>query len=881
MWSDLRVRLTSLFRRSDMEREMAEELRAHVERETEKLIATGLSRPEARRQASLALGGVEQIKEQTRDARGTRWLEEAWFDTRHAFRLLWKQKRFTAALVLTMALGVGANTAVAGAIDEILWRPLTMPDADRIVTVFGFDKTASRYGQVSLPDIRDLEKSASLQAFAGYWRRPVRVTFGGQSELLTVEVVTASYFRVLTAPFVAGRPFSTDDEATSAPIAIISELLWRERFGSAADVVGHRIQLENQSVPIVGVASRQYRGDHNLNWYPAPDVWIPTSAVQTLYGGRWEKNFQARTMGVFVGLGRLASSASVAGAESEVNRMFASVRPAKPGGATNVLRVFPAAESKFYPGYRDTFTRNLSAFGFATILILVLAAANVANLLVERTSRRQREMAIRSALGAGRGRVIRQLFVEGLVLAAPGFVLSLLIATALQRVLTTFPSALGVSLEMDLGITNRVLIYCGGVSVLVAALASLLPSLRSAREGVAPLLKHAVAGGTRRSRSYLSQSLTVVQVSVSAVLLVGALVLARGLWNAHIVPLGFDPSRTVVVALSRYSEFAGKTLPLPARVLDRAAWAPTSVTHLALGGNQPFFGGSYRIPVQDPASREVPVPVTHHNVSGGFFETLQIPILAGRTFDATDAAVGETVIVDAALARRLWGAESALGRHVTIDKKSHTVVGVVGNTRYIDVWGSDERHIYRPIDGRSEDGSLLFLRTEGRAESVLPAVVKAWNTFAPNLPIEEAMTGNALKARALEPMRLAAWLIGAFTILAIVIAGIGLYSTIAWLVEQRSHEIAVRIAIGGLPRRIGGIVVGKAVLLTMAGSVVGFALAMKLVPNLSGFTHDLASNDLWVMTTSAVVLIGVSLLAAAVPTRRAVRIDPIVILKSE
>lgn len=880
MWSDLRIRLAALFRRAETECDMAEELRAHIERETEKLLKKGLPEREARRKAIAAFGSIELVKERSRDARGTRWIEDTWRDVRHAVGLLGRQKRLTAALVLTMALGIGANTAVIGAIDEILWRPLTMPDADRIVSVWSFDRTSSKYGQLSLPDIRDLERASSLQALAGYWRRPVRATFGTHSKTMSSEVVTPGYFRVLTAPFVAGRAFSVDEESASVPVAVISERLWREGFGAAPETVGGSIVLDGHRVPIVGVASRQFHGDHNLNWYAAPDIWLPASALPSLAGARWEGYLRDRAIPVFVGLGRLRPGMSTAAADAELNGIFAGVRPSTPAAVSQTLRVFPASESKFYPGYRAAFAKNLSAFGIAALLILLLAAANVANLLVESTSRRQREIAIRTALGAGRGRVVRQLFVEGLVLAVPGFVASLLVASLLQRGLAAFPSALGVELSLNLHITGRVITYCVAVSLLVAAGVSLVPAIRSARTGAGPLLKHRTAGGPH-GRSWMSPSLTVLQIGLSAVLLIGSLVIARGLWVAHKVPLGFDPSPTIILAIDRFSATDGVTKPLPPGLLDHTTWLPANVTHVALSSDEPFASLCCPVSVRDPASERDPVQAHTHFVSGGFFDTLQIPLLSGRVFDERDAAGNQAVLVNNALARRFWGADSALGRVITTGTNRLTVIGVVGDTQYNDAWDANVLRVYRPIGVDSDKARTVLGRTGRPPELMLPAIAQGWNAIAPDVPIAEATTGAALRARALEPMRLTGMLIGAFALIAIAIAGVGLYSTIAWFVEQRAREIAVRIAIGGAPRRIGGQVMVRALALTFVGAAAGFTLAAALVPRLDGFTHGLAAQDAWVMTMGAVALAGVSILSAAMPIRRAMRIDPIVILKSE
>jgi predicted permease len=881
MWSDLKVRFASLFHRAAMEREMDEEIRAHVQHETDKLVRAGVPRDEAHRRAVAAFGGIEIVKEHTRDARGTRWVEEAWHDVRHALKLLAHQKRFTAALILTMALGIGANTAVTAAIDEILWRPLTVPNADRIISVFEFDRSLSRYQEMSLPDIQDFGRASTLQAVAGYWRRPMRATFDHRIETVSGEVVTPGYFQVLAAPFVIGRPLSSDGEHPSAPVAVISERLWRARFGAAPNVIGQTLRLEAHNVPIVGVTSRQFRGDHNLNWSAAPDVWIPASAAPLVLGKRLEVLLRNRAVPVFAVLGLRRPDAQMAAAEAELNGIFAGVQSGNRAGANYGIKVFSASTSKFSPGLRQDFTKNLSVFGMAATLILLLAAANVANLLVERTTRRRREMAIRIALGAGRGRIVRQLFTEGLVLAAPGFVVSVLIAAGLQRVLSVFPEALGVRLFVDLSLTPRVLVYCGAVSIVIACVVSIFPAMRLGHEDPGPLLKQAVAGATRRHRSWISRSLTVVQIGVSAILLVGSLVIARGLWSAHTMPLGFDSSQTLVLSVDRFSPASDKPLPLPRNLLDRGAWLPAGATHIALASQQPLAGSASVIAVRGQDSLSPSVSADSYFVSGGFFDTLRVPVLAGRVFDGRDTATAQTAIVNEALARRLWGAQPALGRTMTIGGKSFEIVGVAADTRYRAVWEFARPQLFRPIGADAEHARVLLVRAEGPSSTTLPALTRAWTTIAPNVPIEEAVTGDELRSRATHPIRLAVMLIGAFALVAMGIAAVGLYSTMAWLVEQRSREMAIRIAVGGIPRRVAGGVMANALALTIAGSVIGFAVAIKLVPALSGLTHGMGSWDPWVVTASAVMLIGVSAIAAGIPTRRAARIDPIVILKSE
>ncbi len=883
MWADLRHRVTWFWRRRDVEAELADELRDHLDCETEKRVRAGLSRTEARRQAALALGGIEQAREDVRDAYGTRAFEDVWRDVLLACRGLRRQKRLTAALILTMALGVGANTAIADVIDEILWRPLSVANPDEIVSMYGIDRSTARYQGVSYPDFTGLTTDiAVFGALAAYDRLTMRVSAGGQPQAIRAEAVTEDYFAVLSAPPLAGRVLGPADQRDPG-VAVISERLWRRLSSDAApaDAVGQTIHLGQRDVVVVGVMPAIYGTEHDLTWGPAPEVWVPLSTVAS------DRTLHEPDIAVLAVLARLRPDATLSTAQAAVDRWASRLGRDGRTVPAPAFKLLPAAQSKFWPANGPAFVRTLAMLGTVATLVLLLACVNITNLLLQQSVRRHRELAVRASLGASRSRLVRQLLIEPLVLAAPAFVAALIVARLLQGVMTTFPQALGMALTVHLHLTARELLFCAIVTIAAAVGTSVVPAVRATRRDVLARLRDDRGRPGRRRAPWLGQMLVAAEVAITAVLLLVSLLMTRSVLAAYSAPLGYDAAHLVDLALAPRPASSART-PIPDEALRREAWDGSGVAGAALSITSPLQFSYNRGDVRRAGeATAVPQIALEQHVSPGFFSTLQIPLLSGAAFGDADATSERPVaVVNATLARRLWGTEPAVGRavellHWATPSLRLEVVGVVPDLKWRSIDEAPMPYLYRPIAGSSPLARHVILRTTGPAAAALPDVVRAWSRVAPAAPIARVSTGTDLIHEAVGTQRLTGTFVGTFAALAMIVAGIGIYSAVAWSVERRSREIALRIALGGSPGRVGGRVLGRAIAMACAGAAAGLAAGVTIASRVLVLDPGVGAADPAAMAAAATVLSGAAVLAAVLPARRAAGIDPLPLLKGD
>ena len=869
-------------RRSD--RDFAEELQTHLDLEADRHQAEGMPVEEARLLARRAFGNLTSARERFYESRRSAFMDAMVRDTRYALRTLGRSPGYAAAAVLTLALGIGANTAILGAIDEILFRPPDIPDAGKLVQVYSFNRKTSTYLSSSYPDYLDFrQQSHALQNLAAYVRFPLNVQTGtGVSERISVEAVSGNYFAMLRVPPLAGRAFGpTDDVAGAVPVAMIAEDLWRTRMQADPAVLGRSIAISGREFTVVGIVPKRVRG-LNLNWATPPEIWIPLRA-SALVIPRFERVFASRSAIWLVLTGRLNPGASAGSAQAELETIAANIGPNRDLS----VAVYPLSGSKFWPSYRVGIRTSLTGFAIASGLMLLLACANVANLLLGRAIARRREIAMRLAVGAGRGRIVRQLLTEAALLAALSCGAALAVAIGLMRLMLHFPTALGLTLNLDLHIEWHALTFCVVLSTLAIAAFGLAPAVQTARIEIMPSLKTSGNAVSGSRNDWLRGGLIAVQAAFAMVLLVGGGLYGRTLWKAYSTDLGFQSERLLIAAFSLPApgkDAAERMWRAQRSLLDRLSVTP-GVISATLSSTGIFSPGRPRASIAT-SSTTAPVTATCEFVGRDFFKTMGIPLLEGQDYTARDEGTGTLAIVNRTLAKSLGARTSPIGQAILVElpgraKTRYIVAGIAGDTKDGSVWEQAEPHLYLPAGQSDVSAGFLAVRTSVRPAELAEPLRKMWNNLSPLTPLYEIQSGAERVDLALTPQRVAGAILGGFALLALILTAIGLYSVVAFSVAQQKREIGIRIAIGARPRAICAAVLRNSMLPVVAGLTAGVAVSIPLMRVLATKATNVSPYDGPTYLGVALLLSVAACAAAIVPARRAMRVDPSVALRSE
>jgi putative ABC transport system permease protein len=808
-----------------------------------------------------------------------------WRDLRFGVRTLRRSPAFAAAAILTLALGIGANTAIFSLIDEILLRPFPLPHPAQLAQIYSFNRKTGTFVSSSYPDYDDFRRrSLSFRQLAAYVRLPLDVAIKSHVERISVEAVTDNYFAMLELPPLAGRAIDSEDELAGAPVAMIGEILWRQRFGGDASVVGKTIAIEEHRFTIVGVVPKRYQGT-NLNWGDPPEIWIPLHASSLAVPGFAAADIFHRQIPWLVITGRLRPTVTVAQAEAELKTIAADIAREQP--ATNrdlTARAFDLSRSKFWPAYRDSLARSLMVFAGAAGLVLLLACANVSNLLLQRALKRRREFAIRLAIGAGRAGLVRQLMAESLLVAIPAFGCALLVARGLEAVLLRFPGAFGVTLALDLSLEKRVLFFSLGISLATALLFGLIPALQAMRPDVWPALKSSDNAPRAHGRDWLRRGLVVVQVALSVVLLLGGGLFAHSLLKAYAVDAGFREQNLLI------AEFHFPTAASADRIQAFRREVPGRISALPGVESAALTNAPLLSPVHTDFEVSSAAATTSANgdlVGPSFLRTLGVPLIRGREFtNHDDEQAPKVAVVNQTLAARLWPGAEPVGQTMMLRQGSSSaapveIVGIAHDAKYHSVWEQGEPHLYLSMLQSRLPGEYLAVRTRGRAEELFAPMRRQWDAVAPGVPLLEVGTGRDALNRSLGPQRAAATLLGGFALLAILLASIGLYSVMAHSVTERTREIGIRVAIGARPESVVRGIVARAMRLAVAGLLLGAAGSLPVARLIASQVKDVSPYDPATFCAVAALLATVSLAAAWIPARRAARIDPAMTLRCE
>ena len=1008
--------------------ELDADIREHIERETQDNIERGMTPEEARYAAVRKFGNVTRVKEDTRDVWRVAWLEDLWQDIRYGLRMLRNSPGFTAVAVLTLALGIGANTAIFSLIDAVMLRSLPVEKPSELVVLqwgahkapringymssgdcisnlrFGAaNPTGCSFSEPMFREIRNSNQFSGVAAFAN--SGPLSLTGNGPASMISGQLVSGDFFRTLGLKAAAGRVLDlTDDSPTGAPVAVLNYGYWQSAFGGARDVVGRTVELNGAAFTIVGVIEQRFAGITPGSDY---DVWLPLAAGPRINNPRmWEDRQEKVTWWWLTILGRLKAGTPMLQAQAAVSGMFrnemlhgaiplfeagggmpgppgprsvggptsrtmvmgapvpagARAVPAPSGGGTQSTVVVggpmpPAARGQGaarvqapsaaiaqaqappdeaneprtlskpddeptitlvnaqtgLTGSRGRFANPLYVLMFAVGIILLIACSNVAGLMLARAAARQKEMALRLALGAGRMRIVRQLLTESLLLAATGGILGIVFASWGSHAIVSFvsnnqPRPLAFATGLDL----RVLGFTVAVSLLTGILFGLAPAFRSVRVDVTPALKEGFSASTKVShggarRFGVGNALVVTQVALAIVVLVGAGLLVRTLQNLRSIDVGFDSHNLVIFGInpslagykdaqirSFYQDLQGRLTETPG--VKSASYSMVPLLSGALMATMFNWPGA---PQDRPSESDV------LEIGPNFFSTMHIPFVAGRNFSTSDYEIAASafaseasgsappsvptpVIVNQAFVAKFLGKENPLGKRFGQSAASqdgpaspgYEIIGVVLDAKYNDLRREISPIMYKP-QSAAFGGAAFEVRTAGDPQGLVPVIRKVVAEINPNLPLRDVTTESQQIDRLLFQERLVARLSGFFGLLALALACIGLYGLLAYEVARRTREIGIRSALGAQRGDVLRLVVKQGLLLAVVGAVAGIGVALGVTHYLKSMLYDVSAYDPVTIIVVSVLLILVALAACLIPAQRATNVDPMVALRYE
>jgi len=1003
--------------------ELDADIREHIERETQDNIERGMTPEEARYAAVRKFGNVTRVKEETRDVWRVVWLDELWQDVHYGLRMLRKAPAFTVVAALTLALGIGANTAIFSLIDAVMLRSLPVENPSELVFLkWNAHKAPRIHGYISSGDcpndlrganpsgcsfsepifreVKNAKQFAGMAAFAN--SGPLALTGNGPASMINGQLVSGDFFSTMGVKAAAGRVLEeSDDSPTAAPVAVLNYGFWQSAFGGARDVVGRIIELNGSAFTVVGAAEQRFTGITPGSNY---DVWLPLDAGPRISNPRmWDNREDKVTYWWLTILGRLKPETPMLQAQAAVSGIFrnemlhgaiplfemgggmpgppgprggggsasgrvviggpppAGARVAPPsqsggpqgsvvvGGPTppppagqGPARVqtvpAPVAQGQTQPdaasnapnepktlskpddepaitlvnaqtgltGSRGRFADPLYALMFAVAIILLIACSNVAGLMLARSAARQKEVALRLALGAGRTRIVRQLLTESLMLAATGGLLGIVFASWGAHAILSFvsnnqPRPLTFAAGLDL----RVLGFTAAVSLLTGILFGLAPAFRGTRVDVMPTLKEGFSasgklgqGGGRRFT--IGNALVVTQVALAIVVLVGAGLLVRTLQNLRSIDVGFDSHNLVLFGIN--PSLAGyKNEQIDSFYRDlQGRLSETPGVKSASYSMAPLLSGALMITTfhwpGTPQDRESESDMLA--VGPNFFSTMQIPFVAGRNFNSSDfeialaatrpapGSVPTPVIVDQAFVSKFLEKENPLGKRFGQSEASqdgpaspgYEIIGVVRDTKYSDLRREIKPMMFVPQSGM---GAAFEVRTAGDPQALVPLIRRTVAQINPNLPLRDVTTESQQIDRLLFQERLVARLSGFFGLLALTLACIGLYGLLAYEVARRTREIGIRTALGAQRRDVLRLVVKQGLSLALVGAVAGIGVTLGVTRYLESMLYDVKADDPVTITVVGALLVLVALAACLIPARRATNIDPMVALRYE
>ncbi len=807
-------------------------------------------------------------------------------DLRYGFRTLVNSPAFTAVAALSLGLGIGANTAIFSLVNAALLKPLPVREPDRLAAVFLTDQRNP--GNLPLSDLNYQDLRDQNQVFtemAAFTFAQLNYSTGSESEQIPAQVVSGNYFSLLGAEPALGRGFNREEDTSMVPVAVISYGFWDRRLGKDPAIVGRTLTLNRTPFTVVGVAPRGFTG---TLLGVGPDVWVPM-AMHDIVQPNFEWYKTRRGLFLFA-FGRLKPGVTIDQATANLRTIFAQLEQAYPvdnrgrsAGARSLL------DARLNPdGQGGPVVVQIAAILMVVVgIVLLIACANIANLLLARASRRRKEIAIRLALGASRGRLVRQLLAESLLLAVLGGGLGILIAYWTTGAVAGANLRLPIPVDDTLVVDGRVLAFTAALALVTGVLFGLAPAIQGSRPDVVPVLKNeTVPAGT--GRHGLRQALVVAQIALSLISLVAAGLFVRSLRDAQRIDPGFETEGVLVMTfnLGREGYTPERGQLFYQQAAERAAALP-GVQGAAVAQNPPLAGGFLRsiFPEGQDTTNQERVLVQVNSVSPGYFQAIGTPLLRGRDFTTTDATGAPSVVViNEVMAQRFWPGQDAIGKRFKFfgDQEFTTVVGIARDAKYNGVAEEPIPFIYQALRQNYTPAATLHVRASGSAAALSTHVRQMVKEIDPTLSVFNIRTLEEQVSQSLQPVRFNVIMLTTFGGLALLLASIGLYGVANYSVTQRTREIGVRMALGAQPSSVLRLVLGHGLLLIAAGLGLGLVLALaatSFVP--PALLLNVNPRDPMTFVTTSLLLAAVALLATYLPARRATRIDPLIALRTD
>jgi putative ABC transport system permease protein len=872
--------LRNVFAKQRSDRELDAEVRSYLENVAEEKMRQGMNPEEARRAARIELGGIEQVKEDVREARAGASLDSLLQDLRYGARMLRKNPAFTAIAVLTLALGIGANTAIFSVVNAVLLRPLPYTHSEQLMII---RETSQRVGvhSPSYPDFLDWRKqSRTVSQMALLNNRAFNLSGVAQPENISGYAVSPNCLSMLGVRPFLGRDFLPSEEAPgTAPVVMLSYALWQSHLGADPDAIGKTITLDGRSFTIIGVLPSKFRLDDKTDLLAPIGVW---AADMMDRGDRGDAEV----------LGRLAPGSTLQQARAELDTIAVNLQKAYPMLNADIGIDVTTLRDQLVGDVRPAI---LVLFG-AVVFVLLIACVNVANLFLVRGAARSREIAVRQACGASRSRIIRQMLTESFLLAAIGGALGILVGAlgivGLRHLVST-DMFQGVTIAID----RSVMLFSSVMIVLVALAFGLVPAWQASQPQVQETLKE----GGRSATSSVAQHrlrgvLVMAETALALVLLVGAGLMMKSMYRLLKVNPGFQSDRVLTMEMdlrtAQYSE-------LPARinfwqqVLEKVRAIP-GVEEVALGTVIPLTGDHRRaditiegLPVPDVGTFPHP---DRHSVSANYTNVLKVPLMRGRTFTDADTETSQRVgLINSTMARRYWPNQDPIGKRfhwghpgsTESDDPWITIVGVVADTKLYGLANPARLEVYLPFRQEPQNDVYLILRSAVDPASLTSSVRDAVASIDKDQPVFNVVTMQHLVDDSVSTPHLTLVLLGLFSGLALILAAIGIYGVISYSVQQRTHEIGIRMALGAQRSNVLRLVVGQGVKLATIGVVIGIAAALGLMRLMSSLLFGVRANDPVTFAAASAILLVVALAACYIPARRAIAVDPMVALRYE
>ena len=827
-------------------------------------------------------------------------MQTLWQDVRYAVRMLTKNAAFSFVAILSLALGIGANTTIFTVVNAILLNPLPVKNVSRVVEVDTVDSktrvTAAKTVKLGMSymNFQDYARQTQLFSAMTCLVGPLPLTWSGGAEprQLQAQMVSATYFDLLGLRPAAGRFFLPDEDTKPGGnnVVVLSYSLWTNKFGANPNIVGQTVTLNATPYTIIGVAPHGFKGTFTI--LPSEELWIPVSMYPQVLAGFFKDNFNTRRFLATVVYGRLKDGVSISSAEASLKTVAAGLESAFPtDNAGRSVALTPLAEAAVGVNQHGQFTLAGGLMMGVVGLVLLIACVNLANLLLAQAASREKEIGVRAAMGASRGRVIQQLLTESMVLAFLSALAGLGIAYAGRAVLWSFrPPFVGEN-DLDLGFDSHVLLFTLGVALLTAVLIGVAPALKAARPDVIEVLKVGGRGNTVGFASSPFRSMLVVaEIALALVALVGAGLFIRSMQNAQRIDPGFESTNLFMfnfdLGAQHYDEGHGQQFFRAA--IERAQASP-GVQSATIADAPPLVGaGGFARTIfpegQDETTGYRGTLTQLNNIAPNFFETLRIPLIAGREFNDSDRATTKPVVIASeAMAKHFWPNENAVGKrfHFFGDPTLREIVGVVRNTAVNNIGEEPQPLAYLPLAQNYSPAAVLQVRTSGRPEALISTVRAQVQSLDNNLALTNVQTIGEVIGQGLWAPRMGAALLAVFGALALILAIIGVYGVLSYSVNQQTREIGIRMAMGAQTGRVLRLVVGQGMRLAAAGLALGLLVAYAVMRLLGTLLFGVSAHDPLTFGAVSLVLALAAVLACYIPARRATKVDPIIALRYE